>query len=114
MENELSSEATPFTRPRLYGIVHIYVQNQLPPDIHPAFKALRDREEKATLRPQIGLTEEPAMTPTTEREVEPQQVQSNPTKDDDDDNVSLYAVPQGNLHAVVDLMKRRSVQRCCD
>ena len=114
MENELSSEATTSTRPRPYGIVHIYIHNQLPRGIHPAFKALRDREETATLQSQIGLTEEPAMTPATEREEESHKVQSNPPKDDDDDKVSLYAVPQGKLYAVVDLMKRRNVQRCCD
>ena len=94
MENELSSDATPFTRPRLYGILHTYIQNQLPRDIHPAFKAFRAREERATLRPHIGLTKEPVMTSATEREKESQKIQSISTKDDvDDENVPLYAVP---------------------
>ena len=47
MENETLNEATALTRPRLYGIVQTYMQKRLPRDVHPAFKALRDREEAA-------------------------------------------------------------------
>ena len=108
MENEPSSEATPFKPPRLYGIVHAYIQNQLPRDIHPAFKALRDREEAATLPPQIRLPEEITLISATEREHESQMDQMSPNKDDDDD-VPLYAASQGKRRSVVDLVKRRII-----
>lgn len=68
MENETLSKATATTRPRLYGIVHTYIQKQLPRDIHPAFKALRDREEAATTLPQIGSNEETTSPLPVERE----------------------------------------------
>ena len=96
MENKPSSEATLLTRPRLYSIVHTYIHKQLPRDIHPAFKALRDSEgEEATLSPQIDLTEQPGVTLATKREGKTQTVQTAPTKDDDDDDtIPLYAAPQ--------------------
>ena len=40
----MESNTPAVTRPRLYGIVHHYIKTQLPRNIHPAFKALRDRE----------------------------------------------------------------------
>ena len=89
MENKPSSETTLLTRPRLYNIVHTYIHKQLPRDIHPAFKALRDSEEEATLSPQIGLTEEPTVSLATKREGDPQKVQTAPTKDDDDNMIPL-------------------------
>ena len=114
MENKPSSETAPLTRPRLYSIVHTYIQKQLPRDTHPAFEALRDREEEATLPPHIGLTEDPAVTLPTKLEEEIEIVQSTPKKDDDDDDddIPLYAAPQCNYHSVADLVKRRIVQRC--
>ena len=89
MENKPSSEAAPPTRPRLYSIVHTYIHKQLPRDLHPAFKALRDCEEEATLPPQTGLTEEPAVTLATKREEKNQTIQIAPTKEDDDDIIPL-------------------------
>ena len=56
MENDTSDEATALTRPRLYGIVQTYMQKKLPRDIHPAFKALRDREEAAIISRQLPST----------------------------------------------------------
>ena len=56
MENETSHEVTAVTRPRLYGIVQTYMQKKLPRDIHPAFKALRDREEAAIISRQLPST----------------------------------------------------------
>ena len=53
MEDDTSSAVT---KPRLYGIVHTYMQKHLPRNIHPAFKALRDREEESLLSPQIDST----------------------------------------------------------
>ena len=114
MENMPASETAPLTRPRLYSIVHTYIHKQLPRDIHPAFKALRDCEEKATLPPQIALAKDPAVALATKRKEEIQTIQINaPQKDDDDDVISLYAAPKGNRHSVTDLVKRRIVQRCC-
>lgn len=113
MENTPASETAPLTRPRLYSIVHTYIHKQLPRDIHPAFKALRDCEEEATLPPQIGLTKEPAVALATKRKEEIQTVQINAPQKDDDDVIPLYAGPQGNHHSVADLVKRRIVQRCC-
>ena len=89
MENKPSSEPAPLKRPRLYSIVHTYIHKQLPRDVHPAFKALRDCEENATLPPPTGLTEEPAVTLATTREENTQKIQIAPTKDDDDDIIPL-------------------------
>ena len=47
MDIETSGKDNAVTRPRLYGIVQTYMQKKLPRDVHPAFKALRDREEAA-------------------------------------------------------------------
>ena len=113
MENKPSPQTAPLTRPRLYNIVHTYIHKQLPRDIHPAFKALRDREETATLQPPSGLTENPALTLVTEEEEGSQISQPNPKKDDDD-NVPLYAVPQRKPHAIIDSVKRGIVQGCCE
>ena len=89
MENKPSSEPARLTRPRLYSIVHTYIHKQLPRDIHPAFKALRDCEEEAPLPPRTGVTEESAVTLATKREEGNQIVQIAPTKDDDDDIIPL-------------------------
>ena len=88
MESGASSEAAAVTRPRLYGIVHTYIQRQLPRDIHPAFKALRDREEAAATPPQIGSTDEttlPSLT-TRERRSTRGRLGRNDVDDDDDDD----------------------------
>ena len=105
MENETLSKATVVTRPRLYGIVHTYIQKQLPRDIHPAFKALRDREEAATALPQIGSIEQAKSSLQVERE----QASKIDNKDDDDDDLPLYAVSQGGYPFEVDLIQRRVV-----
>ena len=56
MENETSDKATAVTRPRLYGIIQTYMQKKLPRDVHPAFKALRNREEAAITSLQLPST----------------------------------------------------------
>ncbi|KAG9228840.1 hypothetical protein BJ875DRAFT_500410 [Amylocarpus encephaloides] len=43
-------------RPRLKGIIESYMRNQLPRDIHPAFKAIRDHEETSSTPTQIPLS----------------------------------------------------------
>ena len=57
MEDETSDKDTAVTRPRLYGIVQTYMQKKLPRDVHPAFKALRDREEAAVSSLQLPSTD---------------------------------------------------------
>ncbi|CAD6583586.1 MAG: hypothetical protein ASARMPREDX12_001310 [Alectoria sarmentosa] len=93
MESDASSEAAAVTRPRLYGIVHTYIQRQLPRDIHPAFKALRDREEAAATPPQIGSTDETTLPSLAAREQRstPGRLGRNDVDgdDDDDDDVPL-------------------------
>ena len=61
MEHDSSLEAITTTRPRLYGIVHTYIQKHLPRNIHPAFKALRDSEEISSTLPQKYSTEDTAL-----------------------------------------------------
>ncbi len=100
-ECNISKKADASTRPRLYNIVQIYIQKQLPRDIHPAFKALRDREEAATILPQIGSTEETVPPLLAEQEQKPStnQVGVNRNDDDDDDELPLYAASQGRCRA---------------
>lgn len=93
MENERLPEATFNTRPRLYGIVHTYIQKQLPRDIHPAFKALRDREEAATTLPQIGAVEEATLPLPVGRE---HRFRVDGDYDGDGD-LPLYAAFQGKI-----------------
>ncbi|KAF4631369.1 hypothetical protein G7Y89_g6765 [Cudoniella acicularis] len=50
--------AVPPARPRLSGIVETYVRKRLPRGIHPAFKAVRNREEASTAISQIPLRDE--------------------------------------------------------
>ena len=88
MEDDTSCKATAVTRPRLYGIVHTYMQKHLPRDIHPAFKALRDREEASLLSPQIdsiGDAAPPALA-TSDQRSSIDQVGGN---EDDDDKIPL-------------------------
>lgn len=92
MENEQLSEATAVTRPRLYGIVRTYMQKQLPRDIHPAFKGLRDREEAATTLPQIGPVEEATSPLAVERE---HGSRVDDDGEDGEDDLPLYAAFQG-------------------
>ena len=64
MEDDITAA---HTRPRLYGIVQAYIQKKLPRDIHPAFKALRDREESAVTPLQIDVSGETTLSvPTTQ------------------------------------------------
>ena len=94
MENNTLSNATAATQPRLYGIVQTYIQKQLPRNIHPAFKALRDREEATTTLPQIGFTAEQVVHLQAEQEQESRIKRVGAEKDgqdNDDDDVSLCA-----------------------
>lgn len=109
MESETLSKASAVTRPRLYGIVHTYIQKQLPRDIHPAFKALRDREEAATALPQIGSIEQATSSLPVEREQTSRIDVVGENKDDVDDDLPLYAASQGECPLVVDSIKRRVV-----
>lgn len=94
METNTLSNATAATQPRLYGIVQTYIQKQLPRNIHPAFKALRDREEATTTLPQIGFTAEKAVHLQAEQEQGSKIKRVGAEKDgqdNDDDDVSLCA-----------------------
>ena len=90
MEDDNSSGTTAVTRPRLYGIVHTYMQKHLPRDIHPAFKALRDREEASIVPPQLHPVEHatwPALT--TQAQISRiDQVSEDKADDGDDDDDS--------------------------
>lgn len=70
MEDDTPIIATAVARPRLYGIVQTYIQKKLPRDIHPAFKALRDREESAVTSPQRACTgEATSSVPVTQEHI---------------------------------------------
>ena len=116
MEDDGFSQPTATTRPRLYSIVHTYIQKQLPRNIHPAFKALRDREEASTIVPQICFTEETTLPllAETQRSGIDQVDGKKKNDDDDDDDLPLYALLQGRSRSIVDSVKRRAVQRCCE
>ena len=102
MENDTPLRPTAVTRPRLYSIVHTYIQNHLPRDIHPAFRALRDREEAATTSPQIDSTEETTrpLLVKPEQGSRMDQVCENQDGDEDDDDMPLYAASQGRCRFV--------------
>lgn len=88
MEHHTFSKATAVPRPRLYNIVHTYIQKQLPRDIHPALKALRDREEAATCPPQSRSTQE-TIRPILAEQGQVSRVNQavrNQNNNDDDDN----------------------------
>ena len=97
MEHDTFPRATAVTRPRLYNIVHTYIQRRLPRDIHPAFKALRNREEAATSLPQIGTTQGTALRLIAEPELGPRTDQDGGNQsighDDDTDDLPLYPTP---------------------
>lgn len=116
MENDTPLRATAVTRPRLYSIVHTYIQKQLPRDIHPAFQALRDREEAATTSPQIDTTKEKTLPLLVKPKQgsRTDQVCENQDGDEDDDDILLYAASQGRCRFVFDSVKGRLVQRCCE
>ena len=80
-----SEPATLATRPRLYGIVQTYIQKQLPRDIHPAFKALRDREEAAITLPQITVTGDTTLPLQVEQTSRIDQIGAGRDNDDRDD-----------------------------
>lgn len=88
MEHHTFSKATAVPRPRLYNIVHTYIQKQLPRDIHPALKTLRDREEAATYPLQSRSTQE-TIRPILAEQGQGSRVNQavrNQTNDDDDDD----------------------------
>ena len=93
MEHYTSSKATAVSRPRLYNIVHTYIQKQLPRDIHPALKALRDREEAAACPPQSRSTQEtivPLLAEQGQASTVNQAVRNqNNNYDDDNDDLPL-------------------------
>lgn len=104
MESHTFSKANAATRPRLYSIVHTYIQKQLPRDIHPAFKALRDHEEEAATSPQIGSTEEKTLPLLAEQE-QPSRVDHFGVFKDYDDDLPLYAASQVTCGFMVDPVK---------
>ena len=95
MESATCSPATPGRRPRLYGIVHNYIQKHLPRDIHPAFSALRDREEAATSAPQRASTQEASFPLLAERgQVSRADHVGGNSDGSDHDDLPLYVVSQ--------------------
>ena len=96
MNAHASPPAAVATRPRLYGIVRTYMQRQLPRDIHPAFKALRDRQEAAITSSQITVTEDTSLPLQVEQGSRLDQVGAIKHDDDyDDDDLPLYLTSQG-------------------
>ena len=92
MENDAASNAAAMGKPRLYGIVNTYIQKHLPRDIHPAFKALRDREEAASTSPQIYISEDAALPLRAEKVQTKSADQLGESKEDsDEDDLPLYA-----------------------
>ena len=116
MEYDTSATAIASGRPRLYGIVQTYIQKQLPRDIHPAFKALRDREEAAITSPQIPCTEDPTSPLLEQRgsRIDPVLGDKDDDGGDDDDDLSLYANFQGPSFPMIDSAQRRVIQGCCE
>ena len=84
METGPPSDAISRTRPRLYGIVHTYIQKHLPRDVHPAFRALRDPEEAAVAVSQVGPAEETYSRLLTARERVPAVDPTDGNENDDD------------------------------
>ena len=82
------------TQPRLYGIVQTYIQKQLPRRIHPAFRALRDREEAAITSPQIIVTENTTLLLKREHGSRIDQIGAEKDEDEDEDDLPLYVAPQ--------------------
>ena len=103
METDFSAKATASARPRLYGIVQTYMQKRLPRDIHPAFKALRDREEAAITLPQTSCTDHLTSPLLEEQGPKSDQVSRDKGErggdddDDGDDDLPLYAA----LHRII-------------
>lgn len=97
MDIGTSDPAAVATRPRLYGIVQTYIQKQLPRHIHPAFKALRDREEAAITSPQIIVTEDTTLPLQREPGSRSDQIgteKDEKEEEDEDDDLRLYVAPQ--------------------
>ena len=84
MENEISDKATAVTRPRLYGILQTYMQKRLSRDVHPAFMALRDREEAAVSSLQLPSTSRTTLPLRAMQEQTSRNEQSGESVDDDD------------------------------
>ena len=106
MNTHASPPVAVATRPRLYGIVQTYMQRQLPRDIHPAFKALRDREEAAITSPQIAVTEDTSLPLQVEQGSRLDQIRAVRHDDDyDDDDLPLYVTSQGPSFSMADAAK---------
>lgn len=86
MEVDTPANLITITRPRLYGIVQTYMQKKLPRDIHPAFKALRDREESAVTLPEIACTGEATLPLPVTQEHTSENEQVGGTKGEVDGN----------------------------
>ena len=93
MDIHASPQAPVTTQPRLYGIVQSYIQKQLPRDIHPAFKALRDRQEAASTSPQIIVTGDTTSPSQAERGSRIDQIGT----EEDEGDLPLYATSQDPL-----------------
>ena len=90
MEADTPTNNIAIKRPRLYGIVQTYIQKKLPRDIHPAFKALRDREESAVTSPQTPCTGEATLSLPVTQEHTSENDQVRGTKGEvDGDHLSL-------------------------
>ncbi|KAF6218288.1 hypothetical protein HO133_005634 [Letharia lupina] len=91
MENDTSTNPAGVTPPRLYGIVGAYIQKQLPRDIHPAYKALRDHGEVVTISPQLRSTEETTLPSLAEQDqgIRIDQVSGNKDDVNDEDGLPL-------------------------
>ena len=105
MNVNASAPAAVATQPRLYGIVQTYIQKQLPRDIHPAFKALRDREEAAITSPQILVTGDTTLPLQVEQGSRLDEIGAGKDDDHDDDDLPLYAATQGPSFFMVDAAK---------
>lgn len=116
MEDDTSTNPAGVTPPRLYGIVGPYIQKQLPRDIHPAYKALRDHGEVVTISPQLRSTEETTLPSLAEQDQGIKIDQFSGNKDDvnDEDGLPLYVVSRGRCHFMADSVKGRIVQRRCE
>jgi hypothetical protein len=87
------SLASPPRRPRLGGMVETYMRKKLPRGIHPAFNAVRNREEATTALAQIPVHDETGLC-LVRQEQRPENDQVDP---DDDDGLSLYATLLDNI-----------------
>ena len=100
MDKDASAPAVLSTRPRLYGIVQTYIQRQLPRDIYPALKALRDREEAAIASPQLLITGDTTLPLIHGSRID--QIGAVKDHDEHDDDLPLYVASQIPFFFMID------------